>query len=65
MNEMAIRALVSRTESTCFLCKWIREDLDANGKLTGYPLDAMGGGTFAADGKRRHLELERMSLENR
>jgi hypothetical protein len=65
MNEMEIRALVSRMEPTCWLCKWIREDLDTNGKLTGYPFDYNGGATFPVDGKLKHLRLEESAIENR
>ena len=39
----------------CFLCKWIHEDLEANGKLTDYP-----NKQFPVSGKHRHLQLEYM-----
>lgn len=42
----------------CFVCKLIVEDLDLHGKLTGYPLDAMGSPTFLRSGKIDHLRLE-------
>jgi hypothetical protein len=65
MNTMQAYAIVDRRTSICFLCKWIEEDLRNNGKLTGYPLDSMGGAVFPAAGKERHLELEKASMENR
>ena len=54
-------ALLLRLETqgpSCFLCRLIYEDLKANGKLTGYPLDYAGGAEFPVPGKIRHLELE-------
>ena len=44
----------------CFLCKWILEDLEKNGALTGYPIDFNGGGVFPRAGKILHLQLEGM-----
>jgi hypothetical protein len=37
----------------CFLCKWIYEDLEKNGNLTGQR-------DFPEAGKVRHLQLEGM-----
>ncbi len=42
----------------CFLCGWILEDVKANGKLTGHPLDYNSQPQFPVSGKIRHLELE-------
>lgn len=42
----------------CAPCKWILEDLEENGKLTGYPLDGLGGATYPVDGKLRHIAIE-------
>ena len=42
----------------CLLCRWVLEDVKANGKLTGYPIDYAGGAEFPVPGKIRHLELE-------
>lgn len=44
----------------CFLCKWIHEDLEKNGKLTdAHPPKNIDGSTlFPADGKKKHLVLE-------
>jgi hypothetical protein len=44
----------------CFLCKWIHEDLEKNGKLTDVhpPKNIDGSTLFPADGKKRHLVLE-------
>ena len=39
-------------------CKWILEDLEKHGKLTGYPLDGLGGATYPVDGKLRHIAIE-------
>jgi hypothetical protein len=39
-------------------CKWILEDLEKNGRLTGYPSNAMGGGTYPVEGKILHLAVE-------
>jgi hypothetical protein len=68
MNPMQIAAVLDVTLATdepCFMCAWIEEDLRLHGKLTGHPLDSMNAGIFPVAGKQRHLELERMSLENR
>jgi len=59
------RRAPDRSGRGCFCCGLILEDIEKNGKLTGYPLDAMGSGTFPVAGKRRHLELELMSLDKR
>lgn len=40
----------------CWLCKWIYEDLEKNGKMTDYPK----GHSFGEPGKYRHLQLEGM-----
>lgn len=50
---------------TCFLCRWILEDVKQNGKLTGYPTDHSGAPQFPASGKLRHIELETQTLDNR
>ena len=42
----------------CHLCRWVLEDVKANGKLTGFPIDYAGGAEFPIPGKIRHLELE-------
>jgi hypothetical protein len=39
----------------CFLCKWIHEDLETNGNLTGER-------DFPEAGKYQHLKLEGMIL---
>lgn len=43
----------------CFVCKWIHEDLEKNGKLTDYPQGNMGG-EFPVTGKYSHLQVEGM-----
>ena len=57
--------MLHASEGSCFLCRLILEDLRKNGKLTGYPLDSTGAGTFPVDGKKKHLALEVMSVDNR
>ncbi len=47
-----------RGQETCFLCRYIVEDLEKNKKLTGHPKDWSGGGLFPVEGKLRHLILE-------
>jgi hypothetical protein len=39
-------------------CKWILDDLERNGKLTGYPLDSVGLPIYPIDSKLLHLHLE-------
>ncbi len=51
---------VAKNEPKCFLCKWIREDFEANGKLTGLPYDYTGKEIFPVEAKINHLELEHM-----
>lgn len=61
-----IRAVIDQVDkSTCFLCKWIAEDLKLHGKLTGWPRDYNDKDEFPVTGKIRHLELEKASLDNR
>jgi hypothetical protein len=43
---------------TCFLCKWIRQDLEQHGKLTGWPLDSFNKPEFPIDAKLVHVLLE-------
>ena len=47
----------------CYLCRWILEDVKANGKLTGYPFDYNSQPQFPVSGKIRHLELEKFIPE--
>ncbi len=42
----------------CILCKWILEDLLANGKLSGAILDAHKQPMFPPSGELAHLQLE-------
>jgi len=65
MNPMQIRAIVGPMVETCFLCKWIEQDLQLNGKLTDWPFDSNDKGQFPTYGKLGHLELEKASLDNR
>jgi hypothetical protein len=58
----ALKELLAKKELKygvgCFLCGLILEDLGKNKKLTGYPLDSTGGGTFPRAGKVAHIKLE-------
>lgn len=60
-REAIIAGLEGRAPK-CFLCKWILEDIRLNGKLTGYPKDAMGGAVFPREGKVKHIQLEGFSI---
>jgi hypothetical protein len=42
----------------CFLCKWIVENLEQSGKLTGYPVDHSGAPVFPRAGMIAHIRLE-------
>ena len=66
LGEYERRALAAAepAASTCFMCRWIQEDIRKNGKMTGYPLDFTGAGTFPVEGKVNHLVLEKNSREN-
>lgn len=41
---------------TCFLARWIHEDLEKNGKLTGYPGQGDIGLKFGPDGKMKYMK---------
>lgn len=56
-----LRELTARAPK-CFLCRWILHDVGTNGKLTGWPPDSMGHGTFPVEGKVKHLELEGLAV---
>jgi hypothetical protein len=58
LDIKAVLSVTREQSDKCFLCRLISEDLDKNGKLTGYPLDWGGSGTFPVEGKIRHLKLE-------
>lgn len=45
-------------QKSCFLCRYIVEDLQQNGKLTGHPKDWSSSGLFPVEGKLVHLILE-------
>lgn len=50
---------------TCFLCKWILEDLHLHGDLTDHPKNAnLEKPLFPVDAKLWHLKLERISLDS-
>ena len=58
MTKEQTKALIESRVGICFLCKWIVEDSKLNGKLTDWPLEAMGRGQFPLEGKIRHIRLE-------
>jgi hypothetical protein len=57
----ATKELLERREWGCFLCRLILEDHKANGKLTGYPFESDGKGSFPVNGKVMHIQLEQAS----
>lgn len=68
MNPMQMAAILNVTlaaKDPCFMCSWIQEDIRLNGKLTDWPYDLNNNGQFPASGKKKHLDLERMSIDNR
>lgn len=56
--SIQFRRFVESKVSTCFLCKWIAEDLEKNQRLTGWPKDSMDKGIFPVEGKLVHVLLE-------
>lgn len=48
----------ARRHHECFVCRWIVEDYEKNGKLTGHPNDYMSGGIFPRESKEKHVQLE-------
>ena len=56
-REWVISELQKRA-AKCFLCKWILENLEESGKLTGYPLAHDGVPVFPRVGMLEHLRLE-------
>ena len=65
MQIAAILDVTLATDDPCFACSRIEEDLRLHGKLTGWPYDYNGKEEFPAAGKKRHLELEQMSIDKR
>lgn len=63
--EIALkRRIPDREGRGCFLCKWILEDLEKNGRLTETEKDNIGWPTsFPPEAKRKHLELEGIPLD--
>jgi len=59
-----LRALRARA-SGCFLCRWIAEDLEANGKLTddykNHP-DGADKPIFPVGARKVHLKLEELEV---
>lgn len=63
MNEKTLKIVKSRLEatwSTCFLCKFILQDLSHHGKLTSWPMigSEAGSGLFPRRSKVAHIFLE-------
>jgi hypothetical protein len=57
-RSASFRELIRTKEPTCFLCSYIRRDLEQNGKLTGWPLDFFNKADFPVDAKLIHCLLE-------
>lgn len=53
-----VMEILKEQEATCFLCRWILQDIAENGKLTGFPFDWGRTPVFPVDGKNRHIDLE-------
>lgn len=64
MDTKAVLAVTVWRSDKCFLCRLIKEDIHKNGKLTGYPLDWGGTGTFPVEGKIIHLKLEGLTEQS-
>ena len=64
---MTILAALKSRESTCFLCRWIAQDLEKHGQLTSWSPgdgDLSFGNIFPKSGKILHIKLERFSIDN-
>lgn len=53
-------AMVRAEAETCFLCRFIIEDHEANGKLTGHPKEVDGKGQFPVEAKMRHIKIVKL-----
>jgi hypothetical protein len=63
-TEKLKAALAARSDG-CFLCKYILEDLQRNGKLTDYPKNAnLEKPLFPEAAKVWHLKLEEIPLDS-
>lgn len=51
-------SIVKIGQKSCFLCRYIVEDIQQNGKLTGHPKDWSSTGLFPVEGKLVHVLLE-------
>lgn len=60
-----LRSALVPNISKCFLCGWILKDLDDHGKLTGWPYDYNEKSNFPPESKLLHLQVERISIDNR
>jgi len=60
----AIEAL-RKASTTCFLCKWIVEDLEKHQKLTDWPpnVNIPEKAIFPVKAKEEHLKLEKFPLD--
>jgi hypothetical protein len=59
------KKLIRRNRTKCFLCRMIITDIKKNGKLTGYPEDFSGKGTFPVEGKMSHVKKEKEAEKKR
>ena len=57
---------LSRRAASCFLCRWILEDLKAHGELTDEAKERPNGEKplFPKKAKEAHLKLEGIALES-
>lgn len=61
LPDETMQKLIERAQK-CFTCWWTHEDFRLHKKLTGWPFDYFGSGTFPVEGKIKHLELEGFSF---
>lgn len=50
-------AFLKKEAPKCFILRWILEDLEETGEVTGKPFDYTGQPTCPVRAKRRHLVL--------
>lgn len=50
--------LILKNQWSCFLCRWILEDIRLHGKLTDWPYDFNDKSEFPKKSKQAHIALE-------
>ena len=58
MTDREIVSEALKHKDTCFMCRWILADFNANKKLTDWPYDYNNKGDFPRSGKEKHAKLE-------